>query len=97
MLFRQLSLEEIEKRREALRQLKKDIESGERSLDSLSLEEKTCEAKVDENQFEFLAFSRVLSGTVRKGQTLFILSPKHDPENFVGKVRSFSNSLENLY
>ncbi len=80
-------MEEIEKRREALRQLKKDIESGERSLDSLGLEDKTSETKPEESEFEFLAFARVLSGTVRKGQSLFILSPKHDPSKFVEKVR----------
>jgi ribosome assembly protein 1 len=88
-ILRQLTLEEIERRREDLRKLKKEIESGERCLDSLSLDVKADgkDSNVnEENQFVFLAFARVLSGTIRKGQQLFIQSPKHNPSSFVGKV-----------
>ena len=28
---------------------------------------------------EFVAFARIFSGTVRKGQELYVLGPKHDP------------------
>lgn len=27
----------------------------------------------------FMAFARVYSGTIRKGKTLYVLGPKHDP------------------
>ena len=37
---------------------------------------------VAQEQPEFFAFARVFSGTLKKGQTLFILSPKHNPEDF---------------
>lgn len=34
---------------------------------------------LSEDDQVFLAFARVYSGTVRKGQQLFVLGPKHDP------------------
>lgn len=37
--------------------------------------------------YVFLAFARVFSGTLRKDQEVFILSPKHNPDDFVGKVK----------
>jgi ribosome assembly protein 1 len=40
----------------------------------------------EDQKYEFLAFARVFSGTLRRGQTLFVLSPRHNPEDFVGKV-----------
>lgn len=43
--------------------------------------------EIEEND-KFLAFARVFSGTLKKGQDLFILSPKHNCEDFIGKVRS---------
>ena len=50
-----------------------------------STEEQT-QCKEDENKYEFFAFARVFSGTIVKGQSLFILSPRHNPLDFVGKV-----------
>ena len=41
---------------------------------------------VDENAF--LAFARVYSGQLKRGQKIFVLSPRHDPASFVGKVSS---------
>ena len=51
----------------------------------------TCAETAEEEAPEtekhaFLAFARVFSGTLKKGQTLFILSPKHNCEDFVGHV-----------
>jgi ribosome assembly protein 1 len=40
---------------------------------------------VDENAF--LAFARVFSGRIKRGQKIFVLGPRHDPALFVGKVR----------
>lgn len=34
-------------------------------------------------QPHFVAFARVFSGTLRKGQTLFVLGPKHDPSHLL--------------
>lgn len=40
---------------------------------------------IDENVF--LAFARVFSGRLKRGQKIFVLGPRHDPSLFVGKVR----------
>ena len=34
----------------------------------------------------FIAFARVFSGTVKKGQKLYVLGPKHDPAKALQKV-----------
>lgn len=34
----------------------------------------------------FIAFARVYSGTIKKGQTLYVLGPKHDPSQVLNKV-----------
>ena len=43
--------------------------------------------KKEESDFVFVAFARVFSGTVRKGQKLYVLGPKHDPSLMLKKVR----------
>lgn len=32
----------------------------------------------------FIAFARVYSGTIRKGQSLYVLGPRHDPSTVAG-------------
>ena len=86
---KQLTLEEIAQKREQIRLRKLEEASGTVSSTNTPEVEKTQESKVEEVEeraFEFLAFARVFSGTLRKGQTLFVLSPKHNPEDFIGKV-----------
>ena len=34
----------------------------------------------------FIAFARVFSGTIRKGQQLYVLGPKHDPAQALAKA-----------
>lgn len=34
----------------------------------------------------FVAFARIYSGTVKKGQTLYVLGPKHDPSQVADYV-----------
>ncbi|XP_055844530.1 elongation factor-like GTPase 1 [Episyrphus balteatus] len=36
---------------------------------------------IEKKEFVFVAFARVFSGTLRTGQKLFVLAPKHDPRN----------------
>jgi len=43
----------------------------------------------------FLAFARVYSGRLKRGQKIFVLSPRHDPALFVGKVRLIA--LKNIF
>ena len=37
----------------------------------------------DERPDQFIAFARVYSGVIKKGQKLFVLGPKHQPEDVV--------------
>ncbi|XP_033159015.1 elongation factor-like GTPase 1 [Drosophila mauritiana] len=41
--------------------------------------EETKPEEADQNEFVFIAFARVFSGTLKRGMELFNLSPKHDP------------------
>ncbi|RNA25199.1 elongation factor Tu GTP-binding domain-containing 1 [Brachionus plicatilis] len=87
-----MTLEEIAQKREAIRQRKLLEANGE-------LEPKKEELVLDEeneNNLEFLAFARVFSGTLKKDQAVFILSPKHNPENFIGKNIDLNSSEEEL-
>lgn len=56
-------------------------------------EPKDDEKKVDEppeDDVVFVAFARVFSGTVKKGQSLYVLGPKHDPIEALAKVNFVS-------
>ena len=98
MIHRPLTAEDIAQRRELLRQkqLEKEIKTEETVETSTQpAENPTTEAikptetteNVDENLF--LAFARVYSGRLKRGQKIFVLSPRHDPASFVGKVSVF--------
>jgi len=43
--------------------------------------ENYSEQLTDEEQMQFLTFGRVYSGTVHKGQKLYMLQPRYDPRN----------------
>ncbi|KAJ2949706.1 hypothetical protein O0L34_g15638 [Tuta absoluta] len=89
-----LTAEEMALRRERARQLREemkqktvgglepvpegDIKNNENSQE----QEKSAEdekEKEDINQPAFIAFARVFSGKVRKGDKVYVLGPKHDP------------------
>ena len=42
----------------------------------------------DQLDHVFIAFARVFSGIVKKGQKLYVLGPKHDPAKALQKVGS---------
>jgi ribosome assembly protein 1 len=49
----------------------------------ISILVKGCESESDtepESDQVFVAFARVMSGVVKRGQKLYVLGPKHDPE-----------------
>lgn len=103
MKTRQLTPEEIAMKREAIRKKKLEEEAkqnNELPTDNTVAENKPTpevnEPEEDETKQEFLAFARVFSGTLKKGQTLFILSPKHNTEDFVGKNIDTNSSLEDI-
>lgn len=55
-------------------------------------QKETCNASEDTSDTVFIAFARVYSGTIKKGQQLYVLGPKHDPAKALSTV---SINLEN--
>jgi len=39
------------------------------------------------NEHVFIAFARVFSGTIKRGQELYVLGPKHEPRSALEKVQ----------
>lgn len=94
-----LTREELERRRDLVRQkLQQRNEELELKLAGVSLNEKSDgEIKSDqdnkvkessenvepEENSTFIAFARVYSGTLKKGQKIYALTPKHDPTSIV--------------
>lgn len=91
---------EISVRREAIRLKKLAIseQSQEAPAHSVTFSEPIAEVKTieepegeaeeeekEQEKHEFMAFARVFSGTLKKGSTVYVLSPKHRPEDFVGQ------------
>ncbi|XP_055995192.1 elongation factor-like GTPase 1 isoform X2 [Ostrea edulis] len=54
----------------------------------ISLPENDTDSEEKGPDFVFIAFARVFSGTVRKGQKLYVLGPKHDPALISRKLQS---------
>ena len=80
-LCRPLTSEEIERRREAVREkllLKLEQKEKQKVEQSENQEDKVGD-DVDEEETNFLAFGRIYSGTVHKGQKLYVLQPRYDP------------------
>ena len=84
--YRPLTSEEIEKRREAVREklLLKLEQKEKQKVDQSDIQEDKVEGdevedQVDEEETNFLAFGRIYSGTVHKGQKLYVLQPRYDP------------------
>ncbi|CAG5850143.1 unnamed protein product [Menidia menidia] len=92
--FRQrpLSQEEIVQRRELVRrrhaERMAEITEGKKEATDRKLEDQTpanvgsqivTDPKPVEEEDVFIAFARVYSGMVRKGQRIFVLGPKYDP------------------
>jgi translation elongation factor EF-G len=50
--------------------------------------EEDKEKQKQSNEDVFIAFARVFSGTIRKGQELYVLGPKHEPQSALEKVRT---------
>lgn len=74
-------MEEITQRRDQARQKAQEKVSAKEN-------EETAEDNDIQNgqevlqrpeQQKFVAFARVFSGTLRKGQSIYVLGPKHDP------------------
>ncbi|CAF4482273.1 unnamed protein product, partial [Rotaria sp. Silwood2] len=108
-----LTAEDIVQRRELLRQKQLDkttINEESSTIQTIEKDQtktengamKPVEAESNENIDEnvFLAFARVYSGRLKRGQQIFVLSPRHDPTLFIGKdlsqvsAHSISHSVQ---
>ncbi|XP_066994936.2 elongation factor-like GTPase 1 [Anabrus simplex] len=92
-----LSAEEIAQRREQAR-----LRHTERLMQSVSLDqtgngipdtsetviEEEPSKQLDPNEDVFIAFARVFSGTIRNGQEVYVLGPKHDPGKALDKLKN---------
>ncbi|KAH7962324.1 hypothetical protein HPB52_015477 [Rhipicephalus sanguineus] len=93
---RLLSLEEITQRREQARQRHAErmalaaVDSsstpdGQKNGDAAVPEEDASQER-EEDDSTFIAFGRVFSGTLKRGQQVYVLGPKHDPAKFLEKA-----------
>lgn len=70
----QTALEKLTEGVEQLSTAREEVQAGE---EETSVEPTPPE--VERQEYEFIAFARVFSGTLRRGMKLYNLSPKHDP------------------
>ncbi|CAM2099069.1 unnamed protein product [Caretta caretta] len=59
-----------------------------------SMAPKTVKQEADKESF--IAFARVFSGVVRKGQKIFVLGPKYDPAESLNKLPSGCSAADDL-
>ena len=43
--------------------------------------------------YTFIAFARIFSGEIRRGQQLFVLGPKHNPATALIQVRELTDKV----
>lgn len=91
---RPLTTDDIAQRRELLRQKQAEqtattAESTGASGENVpTTSENGAESNENNDENVFLAFARIFSGRLKQGQKIFVLSPRHDPSLFDGKVNS---------
>ncbi|XP_037933332.1 elongation factor-like GTPase 1 [Teleopsis dalmanni] len=81
--------DEVRKRIEERKKLaaQTELESLTTGVEKLNVETKEVEEEIsslceaDKENFVFIAFARVFSGTIKRGMKLYNLTPKHDPRN----------------
>lgn len=84
-----LTSEEMALRRERARQLREKKENNIK-VDETPVEENTADTEVEkaaeeDDQPVFIAFARIFSGRVKKGDKVYVLGPKHDPSKILSK------------
>ncbi|RXG70194.1 Elongation factor-like GTPase 1 [Armadillidium vulgare] len=79
---RPLTMEEIKERRKMILLLKEkgNVANGVQNSDAVEEEH----VEEEEEEEELIAFARVFSGTLRVGQKVFVLGPKHNPNKIIG-------------
>lgn len=83
-----LTAEEMALRRERARQLREKKENNiveAAPLEEEKKEDDDVEKTSEEEQPVFIAFARIFSGKVKKGDKVYVLGPKHDPAKVLSK------------
>lgn len=80
---RPLTSEDIAIRRQQVRQKLAELAQQQQEQQTIAIVPEILEPKADPENKEdgpvFIAFARVFSGTLRRGQELYVLGPKYDP------------------
>lgn len=63
---------------------------------SIAEEDDNKEEPLDEDESVFIAFSRIFSGQVRKGDEMYVLGPKHNPSKLPEDVIKVADNLTQL-
>uniref|UniRef100_A0A4W3GUI6 Elongation factor-like 1 n=1 Tax=Callorhinchus milii TaxID=7868 RepID=A0A4W3GUI6_CALMI len=92
---RPLTQEEIaDRQQQARRRHAEKLANQEQKLvEHMSLNSEGREA---EDKEHFIAFARVYSGTVRRGQKIFVLGPKYDPSEALAKIPENASPVDDL-
>lgn len=83
------SKRELLKIKRALLSVEKPENSATKLNNETTIDEKKPEAvesTENEDDIMFIAFGRIYSGTIRRGQDIYVLGPKHDPSKTIDKV-----------
>uniref|UniRef100_A0A8C9TFM2 Elongation factor-like 1 n=1 Tax=Scleropages formosus TaxID=113540 RepID=A0A8C9TFM2_SCLFO len=97
---RPLTQEEMAQRRELARQRHAEKLAASQAADApaqpLSQGRSATESGIEEGKEHFIAFARVYSGVVRKGQKVFVLGPKYDPAEGLKKLPEGCSTADDL-
>ncbi|XP_022125841.2 elongation factor-like GTPase 1 [Pieris rapae] len=90
-----LTSEEMALRREKARQMREELKNSANNEaipmsketdppeEKCTEDEKEKEEKEEQSETAFIAFARIFSGKVRKGDKVYVLGPKHDPSKIL--------------
>jgi len=56
------------------------------TVNNEEIKPEVIEPTQNENDVMFIAFGRMYSGTIRRGQEMYVLGPKHDPSKITDSV-----------
>ncbi|CAB3384648.1 Hypothetical predicted protein [Cloeon dipterum] len=82
-LARETRTQMLEKAKAGIGAIKMSAEKEETKADVVETNE---EEELPEINMSFVAFARVFSGTIKQGQTLHVLNPKHDPHDALKRL-----------
>ncbi|CAF4826308.1 unnamed protein product [Pieris macdunnoughi] len=91
-----LTAEEMALRREKARQMREELKNSANKAEAIPMsketespeekcteDEKGKEEKEEQSETAFIAFARIFSGKVRKGDKVYVLGPKHNPSKIL--------------